>query len=951
MVALRRQVARDLLQSEDICGRARSPTIPRMRSPLLLVRTLVLSMLPAISLIAQADHRNYEVGQTRPIAVSNDGARLYALNTPDDRLVVYTLADASRPRIIHEVRVGLRPVAIRERNAGELWIANRLGDSISVVAPETGEVTATFEVGDEPCDIAFAKQGARELAFVTLALEDRVLVLDADTHAVLKSVPIFGKEPVRLVTSADGKSVYVAVQKSGNKTTILSEKEPTRPAAPKVGAHLPAAPRTGVIVDSDDPKWKSKLGGTLPDNDVIEIDVATLQITRRFRGVGTVLFGMAVDASGDLWVANTEARNRVRFEPNLRGHIVDNRITRIVTSSTPTVTPIDLNPGIDYTKLPNPPALASSIAQPVDVVVGKGQIWVAGFGSDRIGVLDSAGKVVARIDVGENSGATTAPRKMRGPRGLALHPNTARLYVLNRLWSGIAVIDTQARKQIAEFSFRHDPESAQVRAGRGFLYDAKLSGNGTASCASCHIDGGVDQLAWDLGDPDGQLFRISTDRGLYDLHPAKGPLSTQTLKGLKGEQPFHWRADKKAFTDFNAAFDGLMGRTQISSADMAAYSSFIDTVEHMPNPNQLRDRSFSKEPAGLSAEDGRQFYMSVFALGPFRCVDCHALPTGSDKRIFHPLTLDTLQPAKVAPLRTVYRRLGRRVVGGERKSGFGLLHEGSEDDVFALLSRRVFGSISRDANTKTKLQRFVESFDTGTAPAVGHTVFVDKSNAVATRVTDYLTLMIAQHAVRNADLTAHGTVDGQRVQLLWNSSAGRFDTNRTGLAFTRAALVDKLKLGAGRMTFVGVPPGSGRRFALDRDRDGKLDGDEAAVTYGSPSPPCATTTLRANSAAEVGNTEFGVVVDGTVPNAGVLLALAAQKGQGRILGVDLHVDLTTSIILSLPSDARGNAMIPLPIANDPGLAGTRLFAQAYGLSKCATLGLEASNGLEIFVRN
>jgi len=42
-------------------------------------------------------------------------------------------------------------------------------------------------------------------------------------------------------------------------------------------------------------------------------------------------------------------------------------------------------------------------------------------------------------------------------------------------------------KEIPVGSF--DPTPAEIRNGRGFLYDAKLSGNGNASCATCHIDG------------------------------------------------------------------------------------------------------------------------------------------------------------------------------------------------------------------------------------------------------------------------------------------------------------------------------------------------------------------------------------------------------------------------------------------------------------------------------
>ena len=48
--------------------------------------------------------------------------------------------------------------------------------------------------------------------------------------------------------------------------------------------------------------------------------------------------------------------------------------------------------------------------------------------------------------------------------------------------------------------------------GRRFLYDAALtSSRGDQSCASCHIFGDKDELAWDLGDPDGDVTATPTN--------------------------------------------------------------------------------------------------------------------------------------------------------------------------------------------------------------------------------------------------------------------------------------------------------------------------------------------------------------------------------------------------------------------------------------------------------
>ena len=144
------------------------------------------------------------------------------------------------------------------------------------------------------------------------------------------------------------------------------------------------------------------------DNDVAVIDVGTLAVDRYLTGAGTTLFDLAVHPDGDeIWVANTEALNQVRFEPELRGHFIDNRLTKIELGSGE-ATPLDLNPGINYEVLPNPAAQASSIAQPTAVVFEPdgGHLWVAGFGSDIVARVDAAtGAVVGRVDVGSAVGA------------------------------------------------------------------------------------------------------------------------------------------------------------------------------------------------------------------------------------------------------------------------------------------------------------------------------------------------------------------------------------------------------------------------------------------------------------------------------------------------------------------------------------------------------------------
>lgn len=122
----------------------------------------------------------------------------------------------------------------------------------------------------------------------------------------------------------------------------------------------------------------------MPDNDVAIIDAAAMTVSGYYSGVGTLNLGIAVrPTTGDVYVSNTEALNLTFYEPNLKGHFVDNRVTRILTNGL--VTAFDLNPGIDYGVLPNPSARAIALAQPTAIVFDPSGnfMYIAAFGTDR----------------------------------------------------------------------------------------------------------------------------------------------------------------------------------------------------------------------------------------------------------------------------------------------------------------------------------------------------------------------------------------------------------------------------------------------------------------------------------------------------------------------------------------------------------------------------------------
>jgi YVTN family beta-propeller protein len=781
--------------------------------------------------VAQSAYEHFESPQVHPVRLTPDGTKLLVANTADSRLSVFSLSSPQLPTLLAEIPVGLEPVSVNARTDDEVWVVNYVSDSISIVSLSQGLVVDTLQVGDEPADVVFA--GSPQRAFVTVARRNEVRVYDPATRALVKTIPLLGEHPRALAVSPSGGSVYAAFALSGNRTTII----PANLAPPQpnpTNPNLPAPPDAGLIVDAKDPNWSTVVRYTLPDNDVVEINANTQTVTRYFPRVGTVNLGLAVQpTTGTLYVANTEARNLVRFEPTLRGHFVDNRITRVTTGSTPVITSVDLNPGIDYAVLPNLSAKSIALAQPTDIVFepSGSYAWVAAFGTDRVARIDANGGVVARVEVGPSTGSTVNPRTKRGPRGLALHGASGTLYVVNRISNTLSVVNSSTAavvREVAVGSF--DPSSTTIRQGRGFLYDAKLSGNGTASCAACHVDAEMDLLAWDLGDPGGNMKTVTDpNTGTFNMHPMKGPMTTQTLKGLKNQNPLHWRGDKTNFNDFNSSFAALLGGSQIASADMQAFTDFINTVRLAPNPNRNRDDTLPASFAGGDPRAGENTFLNETFRSGLTCNTCHTLSAGGSNRVIFPASaLEEPQDMKTAHLRNLYQKNSfRRTAGGTSVGGFGFTHDGALATLDEFLAQPVFGAFSTDPTRRANLNAFLLSFPTGMAPAVGYARTVSSANASSTAVSADVTLLESQARAGKIDLVVKGKVNGVVRGLYYNPLTRVYDVDAAGATgMTWSQLQSSAAAGSSLFTLMGVPPGTGVRMGIDRDADGVLDANE-----------------------------------------------------------------------------------------------------------------------------
>ena len=130
---------------------------------------ILLLIVSPVKILFAGSFVAFESGQVRPLAMSPDETKLFAVNTPDNRLEIFNIT-ANGLTQVASIPVGMEPVAVAARNNNEVWVVNHLSDSISIVdvAAIPPRVIRTLLVGDEPRDIVFAGFD-NERAFITTA--------------------------------------------------------------------------------------------------------------------------------------------------------------------------------------------------------------------------------------------------------------------------------------------------------------------------------------------------------------------------------------------------------------------------------------------------------------------------------------------------------------------------------------------------------------------------------------------------------------------------------------------------------------------------------------------------------------------------------------------------------------------------------------------------------------
>jgi hypothetical protein len=396
----------------------------------------------------------------------------------------------------------------------------------------------------------------------------------------------------------------------------------------------------------------------------------------------------------------------------------------------------------------------------------------------------------------------------------------------------------------------------------------------------------MDHLAWDLGDPDGDLvdvpgpftplFAFGTDD---KFHPLKGPMSTQSLRGMANHGPMHWRGDRTggyaepsqqpdqgsfdeeaAFKQFNPAFRSLLGRaTELTAEEMQAFTDFALQITYPPNPIRALDNTRT-----VDQQIGKEVFENASRTGSaifpgLTCSQCHVFDRDLNAAygvpapgVFGSSGEYVLggggQVVKIPHLRNVYQKVGMfgivssplvneydsGVHTGDQIRGFGFIHDGSMDTMFRFHGQLGFiqdpflnpMGFTRDAAgdlERRRVEAFMLAADSNLAPIVGQQVTLTRKNFAA--AWPRIDLLIARAALGECELVASGRIS--QVAKSWLFDGQAFVPDKANENPRSDAGLRALAVASGQeITYTCVPVGSGLRVGLDRDLDGVLNRNE-----------------------------------------------------------------------------------------------------------------------------
>jgi YVTN family beta-propeller protein len=556
---------------------------------------------PRIDHTAWKDVPRVEYKTPFNLAVTQDGRRLFVACEASNSLIVL---DVASERVIAELTVGMQPhFALLSQDETRAYVSNRGSDDVSVVDVPSLRVVATIPVGDEPHEMATNEAGT--LLYVANAGTYDVSVVELATGREVKRLAA-SRGPWGVARSPDGRHVYV----TNNLPRFGAPRTPSASEVTVIGAHRAVVERRV----------------TVPDANLVQ--------------------GVAFAPSGEFaLVTLIRTKSLVPMTRNLQGWVITNGIAVLWNDGR-----------VDQLLLDE---FNDAFADPTDIVFSRdgAYAFVTGGGVQEVAVIDvarlrqllEAASREDRLEVLPNHLGTSAEfvvRRIgvgRSPRGMAMSPDGRYLYVADALDDAISVIEVATRERVRVLGLGGPQEITQARYGERIFHDARNTPARQFSCHSCHPDGHIDGITYDI-EPDGlgvNAVDNRTLRGINDTGPFKWAGTNPTLQRQCGPRlaAFFTRADP------------------FTAEQAAALDRYIVTIRRPPNRYRAGDELTPAQRRGKVLFE-RQYDRSGNLLAPTeRCVFCHAPPYFTNRNKYDVGTrspMDTYGVFDVPHLNNIY---------------------------------------------------------------------------------------------------------------------------------------------------------------------------------------------------------------------------------------------------------------------------------------------------------
>ncbi|MHC4371008.1 MAG: YncE family protein, partial [Planctomycetota bacterium] len=388
-----------------------------------------------------------------------------------------------------------------------VYVANHTADSVSVIGAGSGRVEAEIPVGRGPKGVVLSTDG--EKLYVALSRDHAVGIVNLGQQRLSGSIAC-GYEPWDLVLSPDGRTLYSSNFIS-NDISVIDLQNPRAKESRRI--QVSRTPTEVALSPDGNTLWVNHLLTEQPATDpsqttiVSQVDLSSGQVIQEHHSPGNMLMNMGLVLAAEAgYVCSVHLRPNFNVTPTQlhQGWVHNNALTLIPTDAQRE--PVTVLLDNVSSGAANPHGVAVSLDGRTLLVGHRGTHELSVIDMDKLTALldESTPDVLARASANLGFLWTSGDIIRRvscgglGPKGLAVCPQSGRVYVANYYSDTVTALHPETFEVIQTIDLGTTPRMDQVRRGEFLFNDGTQCFQRWLSCTSCHPDARADSVNWDL---------------------------------------------------------------------------------------------------------------------------------------------------------------------------------------------------------------------------------------------------------------------------------------------------------------------------------------------------------------------------------------------------------------------------------------------------------------------